>query len=325
MNGGAGPEPTIPVLRTMGKLLLGVGLVAGLVWWVAPSWEDVAGRFALSVPWLVVSLAGSLVATVVTAARWKRLSEAMGAMKLPYGVYFHWLALTRVIGQFVPTVVVDLLGRTAALRAAGSTSGMGHLMTSVVIERLFDLLLPVVMLGWAWSAYQEVAGLSPFLTLGLTTLLFSAAAIPMLQPTAALALRTYAWLKRTPDVRHVPPISTRLAAQIIGLSLLRYAGILVQYLGAGAGFGVLLAPLVLLSAAPAAQAAGVIGVTPGGLGLQEGGWTAVLSSLGQPASAIVVFIAGARVMMVLNFGILALASWRWRTVTQPAAPSPSPK
>jgi len=327
-------RPGVPVVKTVAQLGLGIALVAGLVAWVSPDWDEVAGTVRLSAPWLLVSLSGSLLATIVTAGRWKLLSEAMGAGRLPYGVYFHWLALTRVVGQFMPTVVVDLLGRTAALRAAGSRSGMGHLMTTVVTERLFDLLLPLFMLAWAMSVQTELVAVSPYVTLAVATLVFSLAAVPLLSPAARLALAVYARLRR---IRHPSPtegpaplsMGRTLAAQIVALSLLRYAGILVQYLGAGAGFGVVLAPLVLLSAAPAAQAAGIIGITPGGLGMQEGGWTAVLSTLGEQRASIVVFMAGARIMMVVNFGLLALASWPWRTAgsppesTDPAADAPN--
>ena len=103
-----------------------------------------------------------------------------------------------------------------------------------------------------------------------------------------------------------------MSARIVGLSIARYASILVQYWGAGAGFGVLLPALVLASAAPLAQLAGLIGITPGGLGVQEGGWVAALDQLGQPQAAIVVYMSATRVMMVVNFGLLSAVSWPWR-------------
>ena len=90
-------------------------------------------------------LLGSAAATFVTAARWKLLSEMMGGSHLPYGIYFYYLALTRVIGQILPTVLVDVLGRGAALRAAGSDSRLGQLIAPVVLERLLDLLLPLTL------------------------------------------------------------------------------------------------------------------------------------------------------------------------------------
>ncbi|MCA9708400.1 MAG: hypothetical protein KDK70_21300, partial [Myxococcales bacterium] len=57
---------------------------------------------------------------------------------------------------------------------------------------------------------------------------------------------------------------------------------------------------------------GLLGLTPGGLGIQEGGWVAALHQLGVGQADIVVFMAGTRLMMSVNFGILSLASWPWR-------------
>ncbi|MCA9651745.1 MAG: flippase-like domain-containing protein [Myxococcales bacterium] len=316
-------EPPRPraalVLKAIVRLALGVALFAALVWWVSPSWEEIEGRIELAPRWLLLGLAGTTFATFVTAARWKLLSETLGATRLPYGVYFHTLALTRVVGQFLPMMLVDLLGRGAALRAAGSRSRLGELMTPVVLERLLDLVLPLVMLGWALvTALRPTPWLDPWLALALVLVLFVGLAIPLLQPMVAVGLGVYGRLRRLRrrdrdlPLPPAPSVPAPLAARVVGLGVLRYAGIMVQYWGAGAGFGVRLAPLVLLAAAPLAQVAGLVGITPGGLGLQEGGWAAALSQLGQDEASIVVLMAATRVMMVVNFGLLSLLSWPWR-------------
>jgi hypothetical protein len=53
----------------------------------------------------------------------------------------------------------------------------------------------------------------------------------------------------------------------------------------------------------------------------EGGWMAALSALGEAAPAIAVFMTATRLMMIVNFGILTLASWPWRRASKrPATP-----
>jgi hypothetical protein len=304
------------------QLLLGVGLFAAVVWWVAPPWDEIRGRIRILPQWLLLSLLGSAAATFVTAARWKLLSEMMGGSHLPYGIYFHYLALTRVIGQVLPTVLVDVLGRGAALKAAGSDSRLGQLIAPVVLERLLDLLLPLALLGWAITVHLRLAPgwLDPWASLSLLVVLFVLVVIPLLDPLVRLALLAYGWMRRlrrhdrTLALPRAPVVTVPLSARIVAFGVLRYASIQFQYWGAGAGLGVLLAPLVLVMATPLAQLAGLVGITPGGLGMQEGGWVAALEQLGEDPAAIVVFMAGTRLMMSVNFGVLSLLSWPWRRV-----------
>jgi len=313
---------THAVVKGVAQLALGVALFAAIVWWVAPPWDEIADRIQLSPQWLVVSLAGTFVATLVTAARWKLLSETMGSSHLPYGIYFHYLALTRLIAQVLPTVLVDVLGRGAALKAAGSDSRLGQLIAPVVLERVLDLLLPLSLLGWALAVHLHVLPLwlDPWASFAVFVAVFIALAIPLMHPLVRACLWAYGVLRRlrqrdrTLQPPPAPDVTVPLAARIVVLGVLRYASIQFQYWGAGAGLGVVLPALVLVMATPLAQLAGLIGITPGGLGMQEGGWAAALEQLGQDPAAIVVFMASTRLMYAVNFGVLTLASWPWRRV-----------
>lgn len=323
----APPSRSRAIMKGVLQLLLGVGLFAAVVWWVAPPWSEIEDRIHILPQWLFVSLLGSAAATFVTAARWKLLSEMMGGSHLPYGIYFHYLALTRLIGQVLPTVLVDVFGRGAALKAAGSDSRLGQLIAPVILERVLDLLLPLSLLGWAIAVHLHLppAWLGPWASLSLLVVAFVLVVLPMLHPLVRVALLAYGWLRRlrkhdrTLPLPPAPDVNVQLSARIVAFGVLRYASIQFQYWGAGAGLGVLLAPLVLVMATPLAQLAGLVGITPGGLGMQEGGWVAALEQLGEEPAAIVVFMAGTRLMMSVNFGILALLSWPWRRVRRPRA------
>lgn len=331
----APPLPASARARAIAKgvlqLALGVGLFAAVVWWVAPPWDEVKDRIRPLPGWLLVSLAGSFVATLVSAARWKLLSEMMGGSHLPYGIYFHYLALTRVIGQVLPTVLVDVLGRGAALKAAGSDSRLGQLIAPVVLERLLDLLLPLALLGWALAVHLGPLPLwlGPWSSLAALGVAFVLLTIPLLHPLVRFSLWSYGWLRRLrrrDRTLPMPPatsVPVPLSARIVAFGVLRYAAIQFQYWGAGAGLGVLLPPLVLVMATPLAQLAGLVGITPGGLGVQEGGWVAALEQLGQDPASIVVFMAGTRLMMSVSFGVLTLLSWPWRRVRPRGARGPS--
>ncbi len=262
-----------------------------------------------------IGLVGSALANAVTARRWQLLSEALTDARLGYGAYFHHLAWTRVVGQFLPSLLVDLFGRSASLRAAGGRESMGRLLVPLVLERILDLLLPIVLLGWAlaWHLLHPSDAVAWTSVVALL-LVFGLLAVPLLRPLARTAVRVYAWLRSRrspmPDVP-VPELERGLAVRVSGLSIARHVLVLVQYWGAGAGLGVALPALVLVAGAPLAQLAGLVGITPGALGIQEGGWAGALGVLGVPAAEIVVFVLATRVAMIVNFALLAFGSWRW--------------
>jgi len=106
------------------RFLLGLGLVLAIMGWLLPSAQergDLLARLRPDPLYLLLGFLSTLVASIVTSARWQLMSEqTMGGTPLPYVVYFHGLVLTRVLGQVSSTLVMDLVGRGVALRSAGS-------------------------------------------------------------------------------------------------------------------------------------------------------------------------------------------------------------
>ncbi|NVB42194.1 flippase-like domain-containing protein [Pseudenhygromyxa sp. WMMC2535] len=320
------------------RALLGLALFAAVLWWLAPDWGELATRVELRVGWIFVGLAGTTVASVVTAARWRLLAEAMGGTRLPYIAYFYGLVVTRFIGQFTSTLAMDLVGRGLALRSAGSERSLGHAATQVVLERLLDMVLPVLLLAWAvaeregWIAAH--LGIGPGASLLAVCALFFALAVPLLGPGVRLALRVYLALRlRLDKLRRrqveaeaeaeldgpgAPKVDARLSAAIALFSLARFATVVIQFWGiAGAvglaglhaGGGVELGWLEMSAATPIAQLAGMLGLTPGGLGILEAGWAGGLGWVGLDPVDISLFVLAQRVGVIAFFGLLSALSW----------------
>lgn len=303
---------TKTLIKALVRLVVGVGLFAAVLSWL---WQAGAQPHFAFVAWAwAVGLVGSAIANVVTARRWQLLSETMTPTGLPYGVYFHHLAWTRVLGQFLPSLLVDLLGRTSSLRAAGSSASVSRLLAPLLLERLLDLLLPLVLLGWTLSARALAWPASTaWLVLVAVLVAFAIASTPLLAPMVGLGLRVLARVRRKhADVDTVPRVDRGLAWRITGLSLARHFAVVLQYWGSGAGLGVTLTAFVIVAASPLAQLAGLVGITPGALGIQEGGWAGALAWFGEPPERIAVFVLATRGAMIVNFAILAALSWRWR-------------
>lgn len=296
------------------KLGLGVGLLAGLLWWLGPSWSDVSARLQLQPGYLLVGFLGTLLATIVTAARWKILTEVTAGGDVPYRSYFHYLALTRFLGQFSSVLMMDLLGRGVALRAAGNQRGLGLLITPLVLERLLDLVIPAAMLGWAWTLHTgELEGMR-WPSLALLTLALVAVAVPLLAPMTRAAVGLYLRarkLLRKNESAHVEPITVpmTIATRVAVLSMLRYGAVVLQFFGMGAAAGVVLDGPTILSAAPVVMLSGLVGITPGGLGIQEAGWALALHWLGHDEAAIAVMVLATRTLVILHFGLLSALSF----------------
>ncbi len=313
------------------KLLLGIALMAAVVRWLSPDLETLRARASLDLGALAIALSCTLFASIVTSARWKIMVEAMGGTRLPYRVYFHGLVLTKVIGQFTSALAMDLVGRGLALRSAGSERSLGHSMTQVIVERLFDVLLPAVLVLWALS----IRSLDPSPTAVAASfaglcLLFAGLAVLLLWPLARLGLRLYLAIavlrgrEVSPETRASllsTPISPKLAAQVGVLSVLRYVSVLGQFWAVAAAIGIDLNFRTIASAMPIGQLAGILAITPGGLGIQEAGWAGAFRWLGVlDDPAIGLFVLSQRVLIFAFFGLFTLLSWLWlRRLQRPPA------
>ncbi len=313
-------------LASFGRLLVGVALFVVVLRVLAPDWSELVDRVELHAGWLLVGLLGTTLASVVTAARWQLLAEVMGGNRLPYVAYFYGLVLTRLLGQFTSTLAMDLVGRGVALRSAGSERGLGHAAMQVVLERMLDLVLPLLLLGWAlalrYDALGTWVGEWPGLSLLACALVFLILAIPLLGPSVRVALRLYLAIRLRLDRRRriqveaevsasltIPRVDLRLSAKVATHSLLRFTFVILQFWGIAGAVGLTITWVEMSQATPFAQLAGMIGLTPGGLGMLEVGWAGGLGFVGVDAVAISLFVLAQRAGVILFFGTLTAMSW----------------
>jgi uncharacterized membrane protein YbhN (UPF0104 family) len=317
------PIPPRRPLAAAARLVLGLLLFAGVVWWLLPGpaeREAALARAELHPRWLLAAFAATTVACLVTSARWKRMAEAMGGTVLPHAVYFHALALTRVLGQLSSSLVMDLVGRGVLLRAAGSQRGLGHAITQAVLERVLDLVLPLLLVAWALAVrlggWSDRAAALSFAALGLA---FALASTLALAPLTRLALRLYAAALRLrarlrrdasplPEL-DVPAIPRALALQVGLLGLARHLAVTAQFWALAAAVGATLTAFEIAAATPIGLLGGMLGVTPGALGIQEAGWTGALTWLRVDPGAVALFVLSHRVLLTAAFAVLALLSW----------------
>lgn len=324
----ASEDPLRRRLKAVARFGLGLALFVLVLRLLAPDWSELAARVELDVGWLLVGLFGTTMASFVTAARWQLLAELMGGNRLRYLAYFYVLVLTRLAGQFTSTLAMDLVGRGVGLRSSGSQRGLGHAAMQVVLERLLDLVLPLLLLGWALVARYDLLGPAvaeqPALSLAACALVFLALAVPLLGPSVRVALRMYLFLRLRLDRRRrveveaelgapgsvaLPRVDRSVAAKVALHSLLRFAFVIVQFWGIARAVGLEIGWVEMSAATPFAQLAGMVGLTPGGLGMLEVGWAGGLGFVGVDAVGISLFVLAQRAGVIAFFGLLTLISW----------------
>lgn len=319
------------------RFLFGLGLVVAIVWWLLPSPQertDLLDRLRPEPLYLLLAFFFTFAASIVTSARWQLMSEqTMGGTPLPYVAYFHGLVLTRVLGQVSSTLVMDLVGRGVALRSAGSQRDLGHAVTQAIIERIFDIVLPLMMLAWAILAWKgRVDAGTASASFALVCILFAALSVVMLAPLTRLALRIYSALRRLRARRKAGtaldavepspepiPLPRGLALRIGLLSLARYLTVLGQFWTIAVGIGISLTFFQIAAATPLGQLAGMAGFTPGALGIQEAGWLGAFTWVGLDAVSIGLFVLSQRLIITLYFSVLSLFSWLILRRTRAAA------
>lgn len=318
----AAEDPRRRRIKAAVQLLVGVGLFALVLRYLAPDWSELAARVELNLGWALVGLIGTTLASFATAARWKLLAEVMGGTRLPFITYFYGIVLTRLLGQFTSTAAMDLVGRGLVLRSAGSERGLGHAAMQVVLERTLDLVLPLALLGWGFAVQLDMLPIQPLWSLLLTCVVFVLLAVPLLRPGVRVTLRLYLWLRLRIDrlrrreiaadvqVEAAPaPVDLALSAKVAGYSLLRFATVILQFWGIAGAVGIELDWQQITTATPVPQLAGMIGLTPGGLGMIEAGWAGGLGWIGLDAVAISLFVLAQRLGVIVFFGILSAISW----------------
>jgi uncharacterized membrane protein YbhN (UPF0104 family) len=292
-------------LKSAARLVIGLALFAGVLWWLGASWDEIRGRARLVPTGLGVSFVGTLLASVVTAGRWKLIAESMGGTSLRLRTYVHALVVTRLAGQFTSTMAMDLVGRGVVLRAGGSQRGVGHAATQVVVERIFDLLLPLALAAWVLLFRGDTAAL------GTAVLGFAIVGALAFRPLVGLALTVYGAIRARlgrplPDDGEPPKgVEPRLGPIVSLLSIARFAAVVLQFWGVAWGVGLELGLIETTGGTVFAQLTGLLGVTPGGLGIIEIGWTGGLELVGLDPTGIALFVVAQRLMVISSFALLS--------------------
>ncbi len=313
------------IINLAGVLAFGLVLYLGGVraWQqiVRPAWGYFVGALAAALLW-----------NLLAAYRWGLIAdEVTGAGPgCPLRYYFTYHMIGMMTGQVVPITVGMLGGRPVALSLSREVS-LRRAGLSVLLDKAFDLLLAVLLIGPVVLFLAKATGL--FFTLGLMGLMAGLGALAVgglyewgVRWFGGQAARLATLLARVPLVgarlvRRLPQQLERLSTETLltNRSAVRsFALTVVMY-------GLLAARLILIARALrleipwylfvmgicAAQLALIFSVTPGSLGFLEAGWGAVLGLAGLSQDQIVLFLIARRAYVLVFSAMGTLLAFAW--------------
>jgi uncharacterized membrane protein YbhN (UPF0104 family) len=270
-------------------------------------------------------LLGAFLATLVIAGaiagRWGTITNALAGRQLaPSDKYLHYFLLSRSLGFILPKDLTDLGGRAVALNRfhAAPLTLAG---ASVLYDRLFDvlsvaLLLPPSLLYWGnWVSVETAIGLMGAIATGFLALSFTAH-----RPLVAGAIALFNWgmtqLQRLPLARRrslptllVPALTRPVLLRAFLFSLVKFGATVLRLILFSQALQTPIPSQVILLGTPVGQLSYLFAFTPGGLGIFEAGWFAILTVADVAEGLITPFLVEQRVLTYLCVTLWALLSF----------------
>jgi uncharacterized membrane protein YbhN (UPF0104 family) len=261
---------------------------------------------------------------VISALKWRVALRSIGEDDAAhFGSLLYYFMFGRAVGLVLPMDVSDFGVRTMSLKLNHSVS-IGRASYSVYMDRTFDLvvaglfLAPSVlsilgtiepMTGLLLFAACFIFGLVSFTFWGKQTMIV----IVFIFHQLFKAVCRIPWIGRRVDPGAERQLLSeydfgKVAAPLFLLSSAKFLLTAMRFVAIGAAMGVTLGAARLLLFVPGAQFAALFALTPGGLGIADWSWSALLLKIGADEAIIVPYLISLRLVISLSIILLAAFS-----------------
>ena len=297
-----------PLLDSSFRLILGGLLCFLLLEYTSPSWQQDLASTTFSIPRALLALAVVALASAVMALRWKVVAGAIHGSNYRFSTTFRSFVLARFLGFFVSPVAMDLIGRRLGMKLQSQTSSTTSILVQIVIERWFDVLLPAVLIA-SFAFFDVPAGDSILWHASLACIIGTTVGLLTLRPIILTLQRLQFRFLRTTISSPPPQVTWSTLGAIAALGALRWMTIIWHTDTIAAAFGLHLNAEALTLGTATSQLAGVIAITPGGLGIQEAGWLIGLKNAATSTQEGSLIAIVQRIGAAVCFAILAGTVW----------------
>lgn len=298
----------------------GVGLILFLVFVYLGFFHSSDDHIEVSVLPLIGAFMATIGLTISMTARWKTLADSLAGRKLTSWMkYYYYQTINRVLGHILPKDLADFVGRTICLRSCNVSVTCS--LSSTVLDRLFDIFLTLIFFltvlpFWLKLVPIYVCILS-MVCVSLLTLLFLIMKGRVFLGILIKALNFFInllskipWLKKKINTSlEIDLNKDNIALKAYLFSLSKYCFNVVRLICFSETLGGGISPGIILVSAPLGQIAYLISITPGGLGIFEAGWFAILINSGINNSLAAQFVSFQRIFSFLFLCVLSLISY----------------
>lgn len=256
--------------------------------------------------------------------RWSILtSRITGGVSVRFSRLLHYLLMSRVAGFILPKGITDIGSRSVLLNHFHAV-GISRAATSVLVDRVLDLVTIVTLLvfslpfwlGWTGflaTLYLELlgataAGVLVYFAFGRLVRF----CIRCLHAMRRLVRGGKETTEAIPADEGEVEIGGRPKISLYALSLAKVGCNAARYVFLAQALNLAIDPALVMLSTPAGQTAYMVSLTPGGIGIVESGWFAVLTAGGVSSGQAGAFVVAQRILTTAVLGTMAALSWLCR-------------
>ena len=303
--------------RKLALWLLAAALMAGFVYWGR---HDLDKAARLEPVYVAICFGCTVGIAIISAVKWRVALSSMGESEAAhFGSLLYYFVFGRAVGLVLPMDVSDFGVRTMSLKFNHSVS-IGRASYSVYMDRTFDLVVAGLLLTPSVLSIigliEPLTGLvlfGAFLIFGLISFRFwgrqTMVAIVFIFHQLFKAVCRIPWVGKRVD----PDAERKLFAErdfgpvapsLFLLSVAKFFLTAMRFVSIAAAMGMSLSYAKILLFVPGAQFAALFALTPGGLGIADWSWSALLIRIGADEHMVVPFLISLRVVISLSIIVL---------------------